>query len=264
MTEPSRNAIDRLGRRLSRQPAGPHDPADLALYEEWLASRQPALDRVELALRRRFPRVPCSSRLKTIETTADKIARDRIDLTRIRDIAGVRIVTKRGRRGQDRIVQEIATMFRDHQVVDRRLVPNHGYRAVHVIVKVDGVPVEVQVRTEWQDQWAQLVERLGDVWGRQIRYGGLPTENDASRRRGRSRAETWASVLKLSDQIARVEEAEVSLARVRHHLRHNGARGRLRWSIALLAVWPLMMTARIMFAMIVAGLRRSLARDASL
>lgn len=49
-----------------------------------------------------------------------------------------------------------------------------GYRAVHVIAKVDNIPVEVQFRTELQDLWAQVFERLADGWGRQIRYGGEP------------------------------------------------------------------------------------------
>jgi ppGpp synthetase/RelA/SpoT-type nucleotidyltranferase len=43
-----------------------------------------------------------------------------------------------------------------------------------VIVRHDGLPVEIQVRTDLQDRWAQVFERLGDVWGRSIRYGGDP------------------------------------------------------------------------------------------
>lgn len=45
---------------------------------------------------------------------------------------------------------------------------------MHVIVNVDGMPIEIQIRTELQDLWAQIFERLGDVWGRAIRYGGEP------------------------------------------------------------------------------------------
>jgi ppGpp synthetase/RelA/SpoT-type nucleotidyltranferase len=46
--------------------------------------------------------------------------------------------------------------------------PRAGYRAVHVITKTDGIPVEVQFRTDLQNKWAQVFERLADECGRQI------------------------------------------------------------------------------------------------
>ena len=36
----------------------------------------------------------------------------------------------------------------------------------------------MQIRTAPQDQWAQLFEKLGDLWGRQIRYGDPPNNPD--------------------------------------------------------------------------------------
>jgi len=50
----------------------------------------------------------------------------------------------------------------------------HGYRAVHVIAFPEGVPVEIQVRTLWQHEWAELFEKLADRVGRRIRYGDPP------------------------------------------------------------------------------------------
>ncbi len=50
----------------------------------------------------------------------------------------------------------------------------NGYRAVHVIVFPDGIPVEIQVRTRWQHEWAELYEKLADQVGRGIRYGEPP------------------------------------------------------------------------------------------
>jgi hypothetical protein len=58
--------------------------------------------------------------------------------------------------------------------VDRRIEPSQGYRAVHVIVYPDGVPVEIQVRTRWQHEWADMFEKLADLIGRGIRYGQPP------------------------------------------------------------------------------------------
>src|SRR2546426_4554058 len=45
-----------------------------------------------------------------------------------------------------------------------------------------GQRVEIQVRTERQNRWAQIVERLADKWGRQIRYGGDPTDFERTAR----------------------------------------------------------------------------------
>ena len=61
------------------------------------------------------------------------------------------------------------------RIVDRRVSPSYGYRAVHVIVCLDGVTIEIQVRTLMQHVWADLMERLADRLGRQIRYGQPPT-----------------------------------------------------------------------------------------
>jgi hypothetical protein len=52
----------------------------------------------------------------------------------------------------------------------------HGYRAVHVIVFPEGAPIEIQVRTEWQHEWAEFFEKLADLVGRGIRYGEPPAK----------------------------------------------------------------------------------------
>lgn len=79
---------------------------------------------------------------------------------------------------QDGVAAEVAARFptdpREAKIVDRRAATSHGYRAVHVVVSLDGVSIEVQVRTLLQHMWADLVERLADRLGRQIRYGGAP------------------------------------------------------------------------------------------
>jgi hypothetical protein len=55
------------------------------------------------------------------------------------------------------------------------------------------VPVEIQIRTLLQDLWAQVLERLGDHLGRDIRYGSWPDT---------LRATSGASFLSASDIIA--------------------------------------------------------------
>jgi ppGpp synthetase/RelA/SpoT-type nucleotidyltranferase len=40
-----------------------------------------------------------------------------------------------------------------------------GYRAIHVVVTEDDVPIELQLRTPRQNEWADTVERTGDRLG---------------------------------------------------------------------------------------------------
>jgi ppGpp synthetase/RelA/SpoT-type nucleotidyltranferase len=47
---------------------------------------------------------------------------------------------------------------------------------VHVIANLDGKPVEIQIRTEFQHLWAELSEKLSDVVDPAIKYGGGPRE----------------------------------------------------------------------------------------
>ena len=122
------------------------------------------------------------TRVKTTTTLAEKLRRERsMRLSRVQDLAGARI-TVSDRIAQDEARDAIARHFEGLgcpcRVVDRRATPSHGYRAVHVVVQVDGIPVEIQIRTELQNTWAQIMERLADQWGRGIRYGQDPVQPD--------------------------------------------------------------------------------------
>jgi ppGpp synthetase/RelA/SpoT-type nucleotidyltranferase len=50
----------------------------------------------------------------------------------------------------------------------------HGYVAVHVVVFPQDAPIEIQIRTAWQHEWAEVFEKLADLVGRGIRYGQPP------------------------------------------------------------------------------------------
>lgn len=178
----SREQINKLGRRLACGP--PVSDEDLRALEELIACHLTAL---ELAR----PRVDgladdlgtgplhITHRPKTTQTIIEKLCREHaMQLARVQDLAGIRIVGALRFDEQDRIAGEIARRFpadpREARIVDRRANPSHGYRAVHVIVSLDGVTIEVQVRTMMQHVWADLMERLADRLGRQIRYGEPP------------------------------------------------------------------------------------------
>jgi ppGpp synthetase/RelA/SpoT-type nucleotidyltranferase len=120
---------------------------------------------------------PMAPRVKTLKTTMEKLHRqpDLRSLAQIRDLAGLRVVVHGTRADQDDVVARIATQLPDDdrppKVIDRRLDPRAGYRAVHLEIRREGVLIEVQVRTALQHQWAELYERTADRLGRGLRYG---------------------------------------------------------------------------------------------
>jgi len=114
------------------------------------------------------PEVVIVPRLKTTTTLREKLIRTpSIQLPTMHDLIGIRVVGDFDLSSQDKLVASIALGFGDsvRKIIDRRQDPRSGYRAVHVILNVDGSFTEVQVRTNLQSKWADLYERLADEWG---------------------------------------------------------------------------------------------------
>ena len=173
----SGNRIDDLGRRLRDLP----EPAstDLEMLNQLLSEHTEVLDQVNASLRELG--LSPHPRLKSTDMIIEKLRREKLSLRGIHDLAGTRVVKKMNLSIQDKVVGTIAAACSgtQDQRIDRRIEPNHGYRAVHVICRVDGRWVEIQVRTIYQDTWAQVMELLGDQMGRQIRYGEAPNDPDS-------------------------------------------------------------------------------------
>lgn len=207
----SRNQLDKLGDRL--RDADSPASEDFELLETVLGAYDEALQDVRSRLRELGfePTV----RLKTTGTIIDKLRRDRgSSLKTIHDLAGARIVLTGTVGVQDAAVRAVVEAYADCPVsplvVDRRADPRAGYRAVHVILRLDGIPVEVQVRTELQDLWAQLFERLADVWGRQIRYGGAP-DGKGFESLVQARSGTVAILMQISELMGEYEGLSADL-----------------------------------------------------
>lgn len=79
-----------------------------------------------------------------------------------------------------------------------------------MIVFEDSTPVEIQVRTKLQDKWAQISEKLGDLWGRGLRYGQGPDLPDAPAVPGSefTRRQVVEKVAELAENIAAWERVE--------------------------------------------------------
>ena len=121
-----------------------------------------------------------TSRAKTIDTLTDKLRRQpNIGLGAIQDIAGVRFEAEMTLREQDSVADAIAQMFGHDPISpclkDIRATPHSGYRAVHLWLNLEA-PVEVQIRTHLQGEWANMYEAAGDLFGREIRYNDSPED----------------------------------------------------------------------------------------
>ena len=204
----SRSALDKLGERLAA--SDNIADADYDLLAHVLDAYAAALGETQQRLQ--VLGYEPTTRVKTTTVLIEKLRREgSMKLKGVQDIAGARIVHWGTRDQQDeiarRIVREFADGARPPKTKDRRAEPVAGYRAVHVVVTVQDVPVEIQVRTHLQDWWAQMVESLGDKWGRGIRYGDNPPDPDRPVKPGSdmTRRELWEHVLRFSDVIDTTE-----------------------------------------------------------
>lgn len=215
----SRRAINRLGERLAADTYtagdGPQYAEDRALFADVVLAHGEALAKTADQLAAMG--YATTTRLKTTGTLMDKVRRG-MGLGEIQDIAGARIVGDWTRLGQTEVGNFVAQDFAERfggqsDLIDRRADPRSGYRALHVVVRVDALSVEIQLRTPMQDAWAQTTERLGDVWGRGIRYGEPPPDADRRLFDGddTTRGDLWDIMLEVSDLIARLEATEQAL-----------------------------------------------------
>jgi len=162
----SKTQLDRLGDRIRK---GENSDDDFRQLEEYRSTFTQAHGKVAGSISNTLS-LEASKRAKTTKSIADKLRRESIRLTQIQDIAGCRIVVP-DITEQETVVKALGRLFDQTTVVDRRERPSHGYRAVHVVVNLEGKSVEVQIRTSLQHIWAELSEKLSDITGSALKYG---------------------------------------------------------------------------------------------
>lgn len=169
----TRSQINRAGRRLRK--AETPDEADRQIYDEFRATFAEPLGEVVEILRGLASGAPVTYRLKRFETTVEKLRRLTSDLSRLEDIAGCRVVLPTMRE-QHELLGKVRRELDVVRERDYQAEPRGGYRALHVVVRCQGKAVEVQLRTELEEQWANAVERLAERLDPEIKYGGGPRE----------------------------------------------------------------------------------------
>lgn len=138
---------------------------------------------------REFASGPVVPRIKRVERIVEKIARHSTALDRLQDIGGCRIVVADVELQQQMTARLLELPFElvdvdDHVAVagsspfesDSRGPKGSGYRAIHLVHRVDGCLLETQVRTEVQHRWAVAVERAEQITGFPLKFGDAPPE----------------------------------------------------------------------------------------
>jgi ppGpp synthetase/RelA/SpoT-type nucleotidyltranferase len=167
----SKTSIDRLGERLRNAPISSADLETLSAYRETFRSSYIA---VVAALRDELGYELTGRPAKSTTAIIEKVRRERIRLSQVQDIAGVRVLVPT-LVAQDELANQLTHRFAQSTVLDRRAKPSNGYRAVHVVVRPFSLPVEVQIRTQLQHKWAEISEKVSDTVDASIKYGGGPS-----------------------------------------------------------------------------------------
>jgi ppGpp synthetase/RelA/SpoT-type nucleotidyltranferase len=113
-----------------------------------------------------------SFRTKNMNTILQKLDRTTIHLDDMRDVVGFRVIIDGDLNFQELIVNLLESHLFGNKPrrIDRLHKPMFGYRAIHLEVQFQGGPVEIQIRTSLQHQWAMLSERAVGILGPQIKY----------------------------------------------------------------------------------------------
>ncbi len=167
----TKSQLNRIGERLRKNTATEDDVRRLDEYRiSFMLAFQKVYDELTAMDLR-----PGGRPQKTTPSIVAKLNREKTRLSTMQDIAGCRVEVA-NRLQQDRITIELVMRNPGAEVQDRRTKPSYGYRAVHVIVTVETKPVEIQIRTELQHNWALVTEKLADVIDHQIKYGSGPAD----------------------------------------------------------------------------------------
>lgn len=172
VTIESKSQIDKLGERLRSEKTS---DADLVMLDKYRLSFAEAYDATVRIINDKLGLVTTGRPAKSTQSIREKLQRESIRLSQIQDIAGCRIVVLNVEH-QETVLSLLENAARSSGLTtttfDRRVKPSFGYRAVHVIFHVKDRSVEVQIRTELQHVWAQLSEKLSDLFDPAIKYGG--------------------------------------------------------------------------------------------
>ena len=167
MTGFAKSRIDRVGDALR---SGDYCAKDLVELDQYRRTFESAYQHVVGMARLTF-RLPVTGRpSKSTNSIVDKLRRESMRLAQMQDISGCRIIVE-DIPSQDLYVNALKVFLGEPRIVDRRVSPSNGYRAVHLMPVIGDRCVEIQVRTMPQHLWAEMSEKLADTVDARLKYG---------------------------------------------------------------------------------------------
>ncbi len=116
-------------------------------------------------------RIEVTQRLKRLDTLIGKLGRELGNVTQMQDVGGVRAVLPSLRHVyvvRRRLLKSWVIIRERDYIAEPK---SSGYRALHLIVRRMGFPIEVQLRTIAQNIWANQVEETGRQVGLDLKFG---------------------------------------------------------------------------------------------
>lgn len=180
----SRNQLDQASSRVRRAdregvPVSQNVLETIDAFRRWHLITVAVLQRLLERVLSEWPDIPknrnlpVTSRLKTSSAIVAKLRRGEGSLPRMQDLAGARIVAPS--LAEQELSLTVVTRLFENDIVgvkDQREQPDeHGYRSIHVVLRLDGRLAEIQLRTIWQDRWAQIVEGLDSRVSKKLSEG---------------------------------------------------------------------------------------------
>jgi ppGpp synthetase/RelA/SpoT-type nucleotidyltranferase len=175
---PSKSAIDRAGRALAKNALATAEERAQheAVLDAFRQTHLAPLTSTTLQLQSWMSTFPSqyyiAQRLKRKPQIIRKLQRLPGRLVQLQDIAGARIVVKTNHE-VDRLRSFLVTCVAQQDRVtidsvnDYRLSgrEDSGYRALHIVLLADQKSIELQLRSEAQHYWAELIERTSVIYG---------------------------------------------------------------------------------------------------
>ncbi len=174
----SKTKIDKSGLALSKNIY--KDEVDFIeledIFDEYRKRHLGPLTEISMDLQKWLADYECefyiAQRLKRKPQIISKLKRLHVRLTQLQDIGGARIVVE----DNDQVEKIYAYLHDELKKQDKISVirvkdyrergrDTTGYRALHVIMSLDGVFVELQIRSRIQHYWSELIERTSVVYG---------------------------------------------------------------------------------------------------
>lgn len=157
---------------------------DLGVLDQWRALHGPPMQATNMFLRSIARSCGIDAQVKQRHKRhpqiLQKLARQSIRLSQVEDIGGCRVIATS--LAHVRTIEECVRDRTSKTIIDH--VDDYvtgppgpragGYRAVHLQTVRDGMKIEVQLRTELQHEWAELVETWDETFNTDVKHEQAP------------------------------------------------------------------------------------------